>query len=222
MNKAVLFDLDGTLADTLADLASAVNYALRAHGYPERTMEQVREFIGNGSRELIRKSMPEHARQPETVEQVHETYLKRYYEYYLVDTRPYDGLPELIHRLAGEGVALGVVTNKPDAHARKLVERFFGDDFGVVIGTSDAYPTKPDPAMANRAMDALHADRSRTLFVGDSDVDIKTARNAGLPGVIVTWGFCSLEELRRNGAEHLADTPAMLEQTIRQLLDREP
>lgn len=215
-----MFDLDGTLANTIADIRSAVNYALRAHDYPERTLEQIRQYVGTGSRDLIRKSLPIDAQVDEVIDPVHKTYLERYYEYYLVETKPYEGLPELIHRLAGEGIALGVVTNKPDAHAHKVVERFFGNDFEVVLGTSDAFPTKPHPAMALHAIERLSADAKQTLFVGDSDVDIQTARNAGLPGIIVTWGFCTLDELTENGAEHLVDTPDALEAKIRELLRR--
>lgn len=219
MKKTVLFDLDGTLADTLADIRSAVNYVLRLHGFPERTHEQIREYVGTGSRDLIRKSLPDGC-SAQTMEQVHADYLKRYYAYYLVNTRPYDGLPEMIGRLKGEGIALGVVTNKPDAHAHKVVERFYGSDFGYILGTREEFPTKPSPEMVYHAMKQLGADPHATLFVGDSDVDIKTARNAGLPGIIVTWGFCTLEELHRSGAEYLVSTPAELEQQIHELLHR--
>ena len=220
MNQAILFDLDGTLANTIADIRSAVNYALHVYDYPERTLEQIRQYVGTGSRDLIRKSLPMDVQVDEVIDRVHKTYLERYYEYYLVETKPYEGLPELIHRLAGEGIALGVVTNKPDAHAHKVVERFFDNDFEVILGTSDAFPTKPHPAMALHAIERLSADAKQTLFVGDSDVDIQTARNAGLPGIIVTWGFCTLDELKENGAEHLVDTPAALEAKIRELLRR--
>lgn len=218
MKKTVLFDLDGTLADTLADIRSALNYALGVYDYPERTVSQVREYIGTGARDLIRKALPENARSDEIIDWVLSTYSARYYEYYLVDTHPYDGLPELIHRLAEKGISLGVVTNKPDAHAHKLIERFFGNDFGFVLGSGGDLPVKPNPAMPRYAMEQLGADAAQTLFVGDSDVDIKTARNAGLPGIIVTWGFCDLDELKQNGAEYLVDTPAELEAKIIELL----
>lgn len=219
MRKAVLFDLDGTLANTLTDIRSAVNYALRVHGFPERTLEQIREYVGTGSHDLIRKSLPK-GMDGDTIDRVHADYLERYYAYYLVETRPYDGLPELIGRLKGEGLALGVVTNKPDAHAHKVVERFFGQDFEYILGTREGIPTKPAPDMAYRAMKRLDADPKATLFVGDSDVDIKIARNAGLPGIIVTWGFCTLEELHDSGAEYLVGTPSELENKIYDLLQR--
>ncbi len=218
MKKTVLFDLDGTLANTLADIRSALNYALEAHGYPAHTLAEVRDFIGTGTRELIRKALPEEARTDAVLDQVLATYSARYYEFYMVDTLPYDGLPELVHRLAERGIALGVVTNKPDAHANKLVKRFFGDDFDFVLGAKPELPFKPDPAMPLHAMDVIGADPEHTLFVGDSDVDIKTARALGVPGIIVTWGFCDLDELEETGAEYLVNTPWELEQKILGLL----
>ena len=199
--EAVLFDMDGTLLDTLEDLRSGVNVALGRHGYPEHTLEEVRTYVGNGAGVLIRKALPEG-----TPEEEFRQILKEYKEWYRVNyctkTRPYPGVAELLEELRRRGVKTAVVSNKPHAVTKELAEKFFP---GLpAFGQKDGVPRKPEPDMVFQALEALGADRSRSVYVGDSEVDVATARNAGLPVITVSWGFRTAEQLQAAGADTIA------------------
>ena len=190
---AVLFDLDGTLLDTLSGLAASVNYALRVHGEPERTLDEVRRFVGNGARRLIVRALGGEAHS------AYETVLADFRAHYNAHAAegavPYPGIPELLDALRVRGIALGVVTNKDEGVSRALVERFFPGAFAAVAGGGTSRPPKPDPAGAFEALRALGASPDATLYVGDSDVDAATANAAGLRFVLCSWGFRPRETL---------------------------
>ncbi len=199
----VIFDLDGTLLNTLPDLHGAVNYALRRHALPERTIDEVRAFVGNGILNLIKLAVPEGCGEG-MVASVFECFKEYYGKHSNDETTPYKGVPELVTRLKEEGVKLGVVSNKAQFAVTEIMKHYFGDIFDVTLGEREGIPRKPAPEGVFDAVKALAG--KKALYVGDSDVDVKTARNAGLDSVMVTWGFRSKEELTAAGASALADT----------------
>ena len=188
MKTVVLFDLDGTLLDTLPGLAASTNAALRAHGEPARTIDEVRAFVGNGVRRLIARAAEGGEGRPD-----YEALLGDFRAHYRAHadegTAPYPGVPELVAELRSRGVRLGVVTNKDEDVARSLVGRFFPGAFSVVVGGNAGRPPKPDPAMPAAALAALGASAAEALYVGDSEVDAATARRAGIPLRLCSWGF---------------------------------
>lgn len=201
-----IFDLDGTLLDTLQDLANAVNHSMREMGYPERSLDEVRAFIGDGMKMLIRRSVPEKAGETEC-----EKALAVFHEYYLAHisdfTKPYDGITEAVDMLKNRGCRLAVVSNKSDDAANTVVEKFFDRRFDIVVGKREDFPTKPDPASVRFVMKTLGVDTENTVYIGDSNVDVRTAHNAGLPCIGVTWGNRDRAELAAEGADFIVDNP---------------
>ena len=203
--KTYLFDMDGTLLDTLADLAAAVNHTLAQYGYPRRTVEQVRKGLGNGAVKLMAAMLPQGEETPGFAD-IMRDYRAWYQEHSCVATAPYPGIPELLAALRQRGCRVGIVSNKPDATVQRLAEQFFP---GVpAFGESPACPRKPAPDMVYRALEELGAGREDAVYVGDSEVDVATARNAGLPLIGVSWGFRGRQALEDCGAAQIADTAA--------------
>ena len=205
--KAVLFDMDGTLLDTLADMAAAVNHILSVHGYPLRTVEEVRAFVGNGARKLMERALP-----PDVTGDAFEALLEEYRQWYeahaCVKTAPYPGIPAVLAALHRAGVRCAVVSNKPDGATRELAARFFP---GLpAFGQQDGIPAKPAPDMVYHALAELGVEASAAAYVGDSEVDVALARNAGLPLVAVSWGFRGREALEEAGAVLVVDDAATL------------
>lgn len=201
--QTAIFDMDGTILETLEDMCASVNVTMNHVGYPRRTMDEVRRFVGNGAAKLIERCMPAGAEDPRYPAAL-EFYRAYYDAHAQIKTGPYPGIPELLNQLSREGVRLAVVSNKPDEAVRALTERYFPSVFPVAIGNRDGWATKPAPDSVYEAMRLLGARRESTVYVGDSDVDVDTARNAGLDSVIVTWGFRDEDFLRAHGAQHLA------------------
>ena len=212
-----VFDLDGTLLDTLQDLANSVNYALRQHGMPEHSIDDIRRFVGNGVRLLMERAVPDGARNPQ-FEAAFATFRQYYMQHSLDTTRPYDGIPELIHELKNRGCQMAVVSNKMMAATQELVRHFF-PDIPVAIGEHEAAGIRKKPAPdtvyeALRQLGIIHHpssiihQTSDIVYVGDSDVDIETARNSGLPCISVLWGFRSCDFLLAHGATTFAERPA--------------
>lgn len=201
--QTAIFDMDGTILETLEDMCASVNVTMDHVGYPRRTMDEVRRFVGNGAAKLIERCMPAGAEDPRYPAAL-EFYRAYYDAHAQIKTGPYPGIPELLNQLSREGVRLAVVSNKPDEAVRALTERYFPSVFPVAIGNRDGWATKPAPDSVYEAMCLLGARRESTVYVGDSDVDVDTARNAGLDSVIVTWGFRDEDFLRAHGAQHLA------------------
>jgi len=203
-----IFDLDGTLLDTLDDLAAAVNYALRQHGMPEHTREDVRRFVGNGVRLLMIRAIPDGEDNP-LFEATFQTFRKYYMEHSLDTTRPYDGIPELLGELRARGKRVAVVSNKFYAATSELCHHFFPDTVEVAIGEHEAegIRKKPAPDTVKEAFRQLGVDSRNAVYVGDSDVDLQTARNAGLPCISVLWGFRDRAFLEAHGATTFVTTP---------------
>jgi phosphoglycolate phosphatase len=203
-----IFDLDGTLLDTLDDLAAAVNYALRQHGMPEHTREDVRRFVGNGVRLLMTRAIPDGEDNP-LFEATFQTFRKYYMEHSLDTTRPYDGIPELLGELRARGKRVAVVSNKFYAATSELCHHFFPDTVEVAIGEHEAegIRKKPAPDTVKEAFRQLGVDSRNAVYVGDSDVDLQTARNAGLPCISVLWGFRDRAFLEAHGATTFVTTP---------------
>ncbi|MBR3289673.1 MAG: HAD family hydrolase [Clostridia bacterium] len=211
--KAVMFDLDGTLLDTLDDLTEAVNHALSRRGYPRRTREEVCARVGNGIGKLIERSVPDGASPEETAACLRD--FTAYYEAHLSDyTRPYPGILDLLDRLHARGVRVGVVSNKKDEAVQVLCRRFFGEDV-LAVGERADIRRKPEPDGVNALLQAWGTvEKAETLYVGDSAVDVATAAGAGLTCVCVTWGFRTREELEAAGATAFIDTPEQLERFL--------
>ena len=210
--KAILFDMDGTLLDTLTDMADAVNHILSVHGWPLRTTEEVRAFVGNGARRLMERAVP-----PEVTGGDFETVLTEYRDWYqahnCVATAPYPGIPALLAALAEAGIKTAVVSNKPDATTKTLAARFFP---GLpAFGQRDDLPPKPSPELVYRALATLGVDGGAAAYVGDSEVDVATARNAGLPLAAVSWGFRGRRALAEAGAAVIVDAAAELLEVLR-------
>lgn len=206
MFRACIFDLDGTLVDSLEDLTLSVNHVLAEWGESTHTKEEYRRLVGRGIGQMIEDAVPESVRTPEVVAELRDRFERHYWDHCLDHTRPYDGIDELLSQLADTKCA--VVTNKPDAYAKKIVSALFGDCFDVVIGQRAGVPHKPDPASALAASAELEVPASECLYLGDSDVDMLTARAAGMFAVGALWGFRSRKELLGAGAQALAETPA--------------
>ncbi len=195
---SVIFDLDGTLLDTLEDLCDSVNFALRLHDFPERTLDEVRSFVGTGIKNLIKKSVGEEA-DGETVDAVLDTFKNHYKDHSADKTGPYEGIPELLSMLKEKEIPAAVVSNKVDIAVQMLVKGYFEGLIEVAVGELEGINRKPCPDTVFLAMEKLGC--KHPVYVGDSEVDVETAKNAGLDGVFVSWGFRSEEQLRAAGAE---------------------
>ena len=206
-----IFDLDGTLLDTLGDLAASVNYALRTHGMPEHSVDDVRRFVGNGVRKLMERAVPDGADNPR-FDETFATFRQYYMAHSLDTTRPYEGIPETLAALKARGCHLAVVSNKMMAATQELCHHFFPDTIEVAIGEDEAagIRRKPAPDTVFAALKALGVGKENAVYVGDSDVDIQTACNAGLPCISVLWGFRDRDFLISHGAQTFITHPAEL------------
>lgn len=207
--NAIIFDLDGTLLDTLADLADSVNYALRLHGFPERTIDEIRSFVGNGVANLISRALPDGRNTP-----CYDQCLADFREYYAAHmeqkTAAYEGILNLLKYLADHNYRTAIVSNKFDAAVKQLSQHYFDKYIQVAIGESAQVAKKPAPDTALKALAELDVTPEHAVYVGDSDVDVTTAKNAGLPCIGVTWGFRDRAVLQKAGADYIIDKPEEL------------
>ena len=203
-----IFDLDGTLLDTIQDLATSVNYALRQCCMPERTLDEVRRFVGNGVRLLMIRAVPDGEDNPR-FQEAFDIFRSHYLEHSLDTTAPYPGIMEMLQRLKANGKRLAVVSNKFDTATKELIRHFFGNLIEVAIGENEAAGVrkKPAPDTVNEALHQLGVGKENAVYVGDSDVDLQTARNSGLPCISVLWGFRDREFLLENGATTFVQSP---------------
>ena len=210
MYNTFIFDLDGTLLNTLDDLAASVNYALRTHGMPERTLDEVRSFVGNGVRLLMERAIPDGTDNPR-FEETFATFRQYYMDHSLDKTRPYEGIPEMIHALKQRGCRLAVVSNKFYAATQELIRHFF-PEITVAIGEHEAegIRKKPAPDTVFEALRQLEVGKEKAVYVGDSDVDLQTACNSGLPCISVLWGFRDHDFLLAHGATTFISRPEEL------------
>ena len=206
-----IFDLDGTLLDTLTDLEASTNYALRTHGMPEHTIDEVRRFVGNGVRKLMERAVPDGTDNP-LFDEAFATFRQHYMEHSLDTTRPYEGVPEMLAALKAKGCHLAVVSNKMMAATQELCRHFFPETIEVAIGENEAegIRKKPAPDTVIAALRQLGVGEEGAVYVGDSDVDIDTARNSNLPCISVLWGFRDRDFLLQHGASTLISAPKEL------------
>lgn len=203
--KAVIFDMDGTILNTLEDLKNATNYSLRQFNMPERTLEEVRMFVGNGIKKLVERAVPA-GTSTEKIDEVLDVFLK-YYEVHSADnTSSYPGIHELVEKLKAAGIKTAVSTNKADAPAQELGKEYFNGIFDLIVGQRDGLRTKPAPDSVNEILKILNIQKKDAVYVGDSDVDVQTAANSGLDFIGVSWGFRGRKFLQEKGAKNIVDS----------------
>ena len=207
--QIVLFDMDGTILDTLRDLADSVNWALRECGLPGRSYAEIRRFLGNGIFNLIRRSVPEGTPQ-ELEDEVRTVYKRRYEEHCSDTTRPFDGIPEVMAELRRRGYRLACVSNKPDDDVARLAERHFAGLLDAWSGPLPGMPIKPAPDLCDRILAMEGLTRKDAVYVGDTEVDIETARSAGMDCIVCAWGFRDEDFLKEFGAEIIIHSPEEL------------
>lgn len=214
--STVVFDLDGTILNTIEDLAGAGNAVCERHEWPTFSVDEYKRKVGNGMAKLVARFMPEGLADSDPA--LYEKVLAEFRAYYGAHkedhTAPYPGIPELLDDLAHAGVQMGVLTNKDHVSAQPLLKQHFGDRFAYVQGKQDAYPAKPEAPATLHVLEMLGADPAHTLYVGDSDVDVYTGHNAGLKACGVLWGFRDRAELEGAGADFIAENPAALKRIV--------
>lgn len=210
MIKAVLFDLDGTLANSLQDLADATNFALAKGGFPARELGEFNYFVGDGMPKMVERAIPEGKATPELVSQLLKFCLEYYAVHYVDNTYAYEGCVELVNTLKQRGIIVAVVTNKAQEMADIVVKKLYGDAFDLIFGKRDGLPAKPDPTATLMAMKELGVKPEECVFIGDSGVDVKTGVNSGAVSVGELWGYRGREELIGNGAQYIIQKPQEL------------
>ena len=211
MKKAIaVFDMDGTILNTLEDLKDSLNYCLSASGFPERSLEEVRRFVGNGIRKLIERGVPAGSDEA-VIERVYTLFNEYYPAHCAIHTAPYPGIPELLKTLKKGGWKIAVVSNKADYAVQPLCKQYFGDIFDYAVGEKPGVRKKPAPDAVEEVLRVLQEPRSAAVYIGDSEVDVATAAAAGIPCIAVDWGFRTPEELRAAGADRIvSDCEALL------------
>ncbi len=211
--QLAIFDLDGTILDTLQDLANSTNYALRQSGCPERTIDEVRCFVGNGILNLIKRAVPQNSSE-DLVSKVFEDFKIHYAAHCADNTKEYDGVSKLFAQLRADGMKIAVVSNKADFAVQKLCKDYFDGYLDTTVGEREQVRRKPAPDSVNEVLKNLNISRKNAVYIGDSDVDIETAKNAGMPCISVNWGFRSTDFLTEHGAAQIVST---MDELYRQL-----
>lgn len=212
--EAVIFDLDGTLLDTLEDLRDSVNFVMRKYSFPEHTLEETRQAVGNGIKKLMERSVPE-GTEEKVLEAAFADFKAHYEENCKQKTKPYAGIAELLEKLKKDGYKLAVVSNKNHEAVQEMIPYYFGSVFDAAVGAVEGMEKKPAPDTAFYALKQIGIPAEKALYIGDSQVDVATAKNAGLAGIFVTWGFRSKDVLIKAGAEEFADSAEELYERIR-------
>lgn len=206
--NTVIFDMDGTVLYTLDDLKTATNVILRQYGYPERSLDEVRQFVGNGIRKTIERAVPADVAENQELIDLMFTDFQKYYDVHCLDeTRPYDGILELMDTLKAKGYKMAIVSNKVDTAVKELNQHFFGDRVPVAIGERPGVKKKPAPDTVFAALEELGSTKEESVYIGDSDVDFNTALNSDMPCISVLWGFRDRDFLESMGASTFAQKP---------------
>lgn len=209
MKQLVIFDLDGTLINSIKDLGVATNVALEKNGFPKHPLEAYPMYVGNGVNKLIERALPENQRNEAMIKKIRVDFTEYYDQHNIDYTRPYDGILDLLQHLQDNGIDIAVASNKYDAAVKAIVTALFPTiKFAAIEGQKEGVPVKPDPSIVFEILAATQAKKQDVLYVGDSGVDMETARRACVDSVGVTWGFRSVEELRANYANHIVNKPA--------------
>lgn len=207
MKQLVIFDLDGTLLNTIADLAASTNYALSQNGFPTHETSAYNFFVGNGVNKLFERALPEGAKTEKHIKLIRESFVPYYDKHYTDLSVPYPGIPELLEVLHHKGITLAVASNKYHSATEELIRHFFPQiPFAIVLGQRTGVPVKPDPAIVNEILAFTGIPKEKALYVGDSGVDMQTVLNSGVDGVGVTWGFRPREELEQFNPKHIVDS----------------
>lgn len=214
--KAVLFDLDGTLMNTLEDLTDSTNYILEKHNFPKRTIKEIRSFVGNGIKKLIERAVPQNTDE-KIINECYEEMLTYYKENSLIKTAPYVGTKEIVEKLHQEGFKIAIITNKAQNSADIIAEKFFGKSVDLVIGDDKKMPLKPNPAGIEKALEYFKISKDEAVYVGDSEVDLQTGTNGDLKTILVLWGFRDRDFLEEKGGKVFAETVEELENLIKTL-----
>lgn len=222
MISLAIFDLDGTLLNTIADLAYSTNHALRCNGFPEHPLAAYPFFVGNGINKLFERALPEGEKTEANIGRIREAFLP-YYDAHNTDyTVPYPGIPELLAQLQAGGCRIAVASNKYQRATEKLVACYFpGIRFAAVLGQREGIPVKPDPAIVHTILETAAVAKEEAMYIGDSGVDMQTASNSGVTSIGVTWGFRPRRELEENGADYIADTTEEILPFLSQAIRRE-
>ncbi len=205
--RAILFDLDGTLLDTLADLADAMNQALVNLGFQTHPQAFYKTAVGDGVHLLAERVLPQANRIPKTISTLVAEMQKIYSKAWMNKTKPYDGIPAMLADLQRRSISTAILSNKPDDKTQVCVQHYFGDQFDIVMGASESFPLKPDPTAADNIIHRTGISKDKWLYLGDTNTDMQTARNAGIKAVGVTWGFRTRHELLESGADIIIDHP---------------
>ena len=214
-NKLIIFDLDGTLLNTIGDLAIGCDHMLALRGLPGHTYEEYCTFVGNGIMRLVERALPEELRTEEYVKAARKDFVDYYIDHIDQKSVPYEGITELIDELQAKGAKLAVASNKFQAGTEKLIRKFFPNiDFVEICGNREGVPLKPDTALVDFILEKAGVERNRVAMVGDSGVDIQTARNAGITSIGVCWGFRSVEELKENRADYIVSSAEELRKVL--------
>jgi len=216
MITTVIFDLDGTLLYTLEDLKNSTNFALDKYGFPERSIDEIRHFVGDGVRKLIERAVPQNT-SPDTVENVLNIFKENYSKNMYNCTKPYNSIEKLLSEIKQKGLKTAVVSNKFDFAVKELCKKYFDNYIDIAIGQSDDVPKKPSPDGVFKAMKYLESSVKNTVYIGDSDVDLLTARNSNLPCISVTWGYRDIEFLKSKGADYIVNDPLEILELIEKL-----
>ena len=215
MAQTVIFDLDGTILDTIDDLAAAGNWVCRQHGWPEHPVEKYKRMVGHGISNLVSQFTPETCRSPLLIASALSQFTNYYGAHDLDKTAPYAGIPELLEHLRAAGVQMAVYSNKADDFSREIVEHFFpGIKWSAVEGQKEDVPVKPDPSIVFEILGKVPTPKADVLYVGDSGVDMETARRACVESVGVGWGFRSIHELKEAYADHIVSTPSQIKDLV--------
>ncbi|MBQ4120081.1 MAG: HAD family hydrolase [Clostridia bacterium] len=207
MIKAVIFDLDGTLVNSIEDLCNSANFALSKYGFPQHELAKYNYFVGHGMTNLIETVIPKESLNKENFQKVYDTFIEHYSSNYLVNTAAFDGILESLKTLKENGIALAVLSNKKDEFTQRIAKELFGDLFDVVLGKKEGCPLKPDPYSTLMVLNGLGVTAKECAFLGDSGVDMETAVNSGCLPVGVLWGLRTADELKNSGAKHLIHNP---------------
>ena len=205
--RYAIFDLDGTLLDTLDDLTDSMNYLLGKHNFPLRTRDEVRNFVGNGVRKLVERAVPnDYKEDDEFIDKFYDDFSRYYNSHSDIKTSPYPGTLDMLDKLLRNGFDIAIVSNKIDSAVKDLSMKFFGERIKAAIGEKPSIRHKPEPDMVFMAMEKMDADKGNSIYIGDSEVDIQTAKNSGIPCISVLWGFKDRKFLEMSGASILVDS----------------
>lgn len=211
--KLAIFDMDGTILSTLDDLADSLNHILKTAGYPTHTLQEVEQFVGNGILKLIERAVPK-GTDTSCIEQLFQEFIPYYQNHCAIKTKPYDGIPALLENLCSHGCKTAVVSNKADAAVKELCRVYFNGLFDISFGERPGIPKKPAPDSIHEVLQILKIDPKDAVYIGDSEVDLQTAKNSGLDVIMVNWGFRSTEFLQSCGADTIVSTPQEIAQRI--------